>query len=146
MPTDTETLSERCFDANLVVHRVLHIPTTLAVGLNPDLTEWIRTDDGAEVIVTHGLLDEIPGELDAQAVRAALADDDLPHLLSRAHGWLVELSTPIRTDPNPERTSWRLRSGWSTSWWHYAPTYEQAIAAALDWLETKPAAVYRVDG
>lgn len=129
-------LAQLCFEVPARVERIVHL-AVVGDSMDDDLFEWL-VEYAADVLGGQfgRPLEEVLGiygdqaEQQQEALREALAHKPLL-------GWLVEVSTPVKT-PNPITPG----SGFSYSWGRYqstvfyADTYDGALEAGLTWAES----------
>lgn len=130
------TLTERCFDANLRVDRIVHLPAMLTADIDDDLFEWL-TDDCAELLAAVLGVDDLQAALTQYGTGRDAQRETLQEAVAwkRLEGWIVESSTPeiLKSKTGARRWSW----GCYLSKTFYADTYEAALDQAFDWVDTE---------
>lgn len=129
----SDTLSDRLYEADCRIDKIVHLETMVVDDIDDDLFEWMT--DGIEHVLRVALeidnFDEMLNQYGAdhhsqvEALREAILHKPLT-------GWLVQASTPVKKFHE---------NGYGFSWGHtkactfYAEQYADALEAAIAWAE-----------
>lgn len=138
---DTEVidLAEALFDNSLRVERAIHVPTMLAGVATSDLLGDIEMGDLDDAAPLLGVT--------ADDLRTAADEEELGWFLRDVKGWLIEVSAakygPWSKGASRSRP---LYEGVRAIRWFKADTYEEAVQAAVAWVESEPPELLWVRG
>ena len=130
-------VSERCYDADMRVERIVHLGTMATVEPDYDLTEWLVNEAGFALASILGI--------DAADLNVFLDDDgeltdegreELPITIARhaASGWIIEVAQPefTKTPSGARSYSWGI---YTTKCFGSSVSYDDALAQAFAWAE-----------